>query len=470
MLVAAACGGSAPAPPSTAPAPAPVPGATQVTGRERLAWTQTGDGAAFSYRAYVDGVAAALDGVRCAASGAESECSAPLPSMSDGVHTVAVTAVSVESGIESERSAPITVQKVTARAASAATALPDAALAVTGDRGAGRPDRARDIGFGLAADVVARDVRMPAQLGPLPDGRVLVAETGGRVRVVYPDERDRDSVALDAEALLEPPVGGALALTVDPDFATTHRVFVAYAYRDGAEGLRARIVRLREVGDRLGEPATIFESPIALEVATAGGAEGMMADGLRMAFGPDGLLYAVLPAGSRFVGQPAASVPVAAVVRLTAEGRTPADGPLTGVHAHPLAFGWHPSTRRLHGVLADGPAAALAGPLGGAGGAGTATAHFRSERDGAESLLRFDALTGQGWRDLAPLVADAVRGVPDGVVRLAVPADLDGLLPGIRGRLGDLVSRDGVVYAAITDEPRGRGTGEPTGVVVRLRP
>ena len=51
ILVASACSGSK-EPPASVPL---VPGATQVTGRERLSWEQPDDAAAYTYRAYVDG-------------------------------------------------------------------------------------------------------------------------------------------------------------------------------------------------------------------------------------------------------------------------------------------------------------------------------------------------------------------------------------------------------------------------------
>ena len=199
-------------------------------------------------------------------------------------------------------------------------------------------------------------------------------------------------------------------------------------------------------------------------------AERALAEGPRLAFGPDRLLYAALPAGLGFDGHPAASRPVPAVVRLTAEGRTPADGAMTGVNAHPLAFGWHPSTRELLGLLLDGPAGALVQSLDGARGrAGESKARFRAEHDGVTRLLRFDTLAANGALDLASLAAGAMRALPAGVVRLGVPVDLDGLVPGLSGWLHDLVSRDGVVYAAMSDDPTSRGSGGTTGVIVRLR-
>lgn len=472
-LIAAGCGGKSPAPPPAPSTPGPsVPGATIVTGTERLWWSQGGDSSRMSFRAYVDGTAVRLDRVNCAPATPDAECAAPLPRLTDGVHTIEVAAVYDGTDAESARSETITVQKVTARAAASATALPDAATGRSGQQGPGAV--ALDVGFGLTADVVARDVRMPAQLGPLPDGRVFVVEYGGRVSVVYPGDPGRMSVALEAADLRHPSPAGALALAVDPDFSATRHAFVAYTYVDGAGRPRARILRLREVGDRLGEPSAIFDAALSPETSAAGDAatvaERALAEGPRLAFGPDRLLYAALPAGLGFDGHPAASRPVPAVVRLTAEGRTPADGAMTGVNAHPLAFGWHPSTRELLGLLLDGPSGALVQSLDGARGrAGESKARFRAEHDGVTRLLRFDTLAANGALDLASLAAGAMRALPAGVVRLGVPVDLDGLVPGLSGWLHDLVSRDGVVYAAISDDPTSRGSGGTTGVIVRLR-
>jgi len=480
-LVAAGCGGGkspAPPPPS-APGPG-VPGATIVTGQERLAWSQGGDLWRLSFRAWVDDTPVDLEGVSCGPGNPEPECTAALPAMADGVHTIQVAAVYVETGAESERSGTITVQKVSARTAQSASALPDA--------GAGRvvlpaPEGALLSMAGVVADVVARDVRMPAQLGALPDGRLLVADAGGRVRLVYPDAPARQAEALDAATLLTPPPSGGLAVAVSPEFASNRHVFIADTYRDGEHGLRTRIVRLREVGDRLGEPATLFDAAVSPSGGAAGGAPGAAAldaaaveadvpvdGGPRLAFSPEGMLHALLPPGLIFDGQPAASAPVAAVARITPDGRTPGDGGLEGVTRHPLAVAWHPATRQLLGLMPDGPSRALVRPLGGGrGGADAAIARFRSDDDGAGRLLRFDTLMADGVLDLVHLAAGASAGLPPAVVRLSVPADLDGIVPGLRGRLTDLVSRDGVAYAVVSGDSAGAGRPDTTGTVIRLR-
>lgn len=472
-LAASGCGGRSPEPPPSTSGPI-VPGVTVVTGRERMAWTQADGGRRLAFVAYVDDVAVRLDAASCTPGSPDMECAAPLPTMADGVRTIAIAAVDVATGAEGERSEPIRVQKVAARATASPAALPDAGA------GAGRVALSASGGVPgltfapLAADVVARDVRMPAQLGVTPDGRLLVAEAGGRVRLVHPDDPGRQVVALEAAALFDPPPAGDLALAVAPDFAASRHVFVAYTHRDNAGQARTRIVRLREAGDTLGEPATVFDAPIAPEAGrdgeTAVGSRPEDTRGPRLAFGPDGLLYALLPPGLAFDGQPAASTPLAAVARLTPEGRTPVDGGLKGLTRHPLAVAWHPATRQLLGLLPDGPARALVRPLGGrrAGTDDGGIARFRADDAGAGPVLRFDALTAEGALSVAQAAAGTVAALPAGVVRLAVPADLDGLVPGLDGRLEDLVSRDGVIYAAVsTGAAR---SGDATGVIVRLRP
>src|SRR6185295_5131367 len=73
--------------------------------------------------------------------------------------------------------------------------------------------------------------------------------------------------------------------------------------------------------------------------------------GPRMAFGPDRLLYVMLPPGLEFVNEPAASTPRASMLRLTDEGRVASGEPLSGVTSTPLAFTWHPTTGALWVML-----------------------------------------------------------------------------------------------------------------------
>lgn len=489
--VTSACDGGSPTPPAPI-GPEPVPGATQVTGRERVAWEQPGDGTSYSFRAYVDDVVVELTAASCTVTGVESQCSAPLPAMSDGVHALQLVAVSPY-GDESERSDPITLQKITARAAQTASALPDAVAAW--------PANAHASGPAAAAEVLARDVRLPAQLAALPDGRLLVAEAGGRVRVVDLEARQPAGVALEAGALLDPAPGGALAIAAHPDFMTTRHAFLSDLYRDDRDSLRLRVVRVREAGGRLGEPATIFVADVAPHQAPDGGAAPHTtpeAGGPRLVFGADGLLYVSLPPGLVFDREPAASEPVAAVVRLAADGSRPTKGALQGVTAHPLAFASHPASGELMAVVSDGPADAtlrgLAVPAASFVPGAASPLRVRLDRDGTVPLLRIDTLTagaalaaitgspaGATASATAGASADTTPSATVGVVataaalwphtvRLAVPAELDGLVPGLNGHLTDLVTQGGAIYGVVADAAGGADAAEPHGVIVRFRP
>lgn len=464
-FVATACDGGSPTPPGPV-TPAPVPGATQVTGRERLAWLQPGNGTQVSFRAYVDDAGVSLDTATCVVEGGESQCSAPLPPMSDGVHTVEVVAVAAP-GIESERSSAITLQKVTARAARLASALPDAGHA-----------RAVAAAPGLVvaapvAEVVARGIRMPAQLAALPDGRLLVAEAGGRVRMLHPEQSEPAAVALEAGSLLNPAPTGPLAVAAHPDFAATGHAYLADLYVADRSRWRLRIVRLREVGGMLGEPATIFDAAVATAVSTDG-AGVSITDGPRLAFGGDRLLYASLPPGFAFDGHPAASRPVPAIVRLTADGQTPAGGGLAGVTSHPLGFTWHPLTGDLLSFMASDSGAVTVHGLGAPSGArewsARAVGQLSAEHDSGSRLLRVAPLSSFEAADLSHITALAAAGHLPSAVRLSIPTDLETLWPGIAGHLGDLVTHAGTLYAVVGDPPASTDSGPAEGMVVRLLP
>src|SRR5262245_25283563 len=78
-----------------------------IRGTERLGWNQTaGDAnelASYQYAIYVDGVRAELTGTNCspAGSGQNFSCSAPLPPLSSGQHTLQVATFSRAGGSES---------------------------------------------------------------------------------------------------------------------------------------------------------------------------------------------------------------------------------------------------------------------------------------------------------------------------------------------------------------------------------
>src|SRR5262245_26268923 len=110
-----ACGRSAPDPPTVTP---PVAGET-ITGSERIGWDQrAGDNAELAtirYVAYVDGARNELAEVSCAAAATANgyACTAPLPRMTAGAHTIEIASFVQDGSLfESARSAPLRVTVV----------------------------------------------------------------------------------------------------------------------------------------------------------------------------------------------------------------------------------------------------------------------------------------------------------------------------------------------------------------------
>ena len=475
-LVLSSCGGSSPAPVASEPVPA---GATRVTGTERLAWQQAGDVSSIQFVIYVDGGPVPLDATTCNGTAPETECSSPLPPLTDGTHTLAVAARSTISGAESPRSEPITVQKVSARSIVSAASLPDARAASGGARleaTVTAPD-----GKAFTADVVARSVRTPIQLASTPDGRVLVADGGGLVRVVHPGQPERVEAALDPRALLNPPPISPIALALHPEFARNQFVYISFVVRERDEGTRLRIVRMREAADTLGEPATILEAPLVTASPVARSADGpgmgtltdgMISAGSRMAFGPDGLLYVLLPPGFEFDGHPAASRPLASMLRLTDEGRLPDGGGVSGIARHPLGFAWHPTSGVLWGIMPGDGGEAQVRPLADAGFATSQVTGHAVIRIIDDADQRPVALEPQdaGAFEVARAFVDGFDRASSGAVRLGVAVLAEKLLNGLSGRVLDVVAGNGTVYLAMDDvgQPDG-SSGDNAGFIVRLR-
>lgn len=475
LMVLTSCGGSSPPDRPSPDTPPAVPGATTVYGTERLNWLQPGDLSGLVFRAYVDGNPIALDTATCNGLTLDAECSSPLPPLSDGVHTIAVAALS-DSGA-SEISEAITVQKVAARSVVSAASLPDARVAP------GEPHVEATVtaygGQAFAIDVIARGLTGPVQLASTPDGRLLVADGDARVRLVRPGEPESPDHALDARALLQPAPTGGLGVAVHPDFARNHFVYVSFLARDPPDRTVLRIVRLREVGDTLGEPLSLFDAPLVGTGRTSRHADDgpgiavpadVTRESPRLAFGPDGLLYALLPPGIEFHNEPAASSPHPSMLRIADDGRLPDVGPLTGIVAHPLGLAWHPSTAALWLIVPGANGEALVQPSGvspvaGVEGVGRGVLRMTEGAGVSSGTL---VLQQSGVLQLAPSFQPGMTPESIGVLRLVVPILAESVLTGVSGRIVDMVPAGaGTLYLTTSDASDRSAAGD---VVVRLRP
>jgi glucose/arabinose dehydrogenase len=214
-------------------------------------------------------------------------------------------------------------------------------------------------GSSARATVVADDVESPVDLAFAPDGRVFVAERGGRVRIVRPPSTAASAGQAQASTvtsagqtglLVEPAIsladtlgtGGALlALALDPEFARTRYAFVIYTAPARSGELMFTLARFREVSDTLGDRAVLLDGVPASSSPSAA-----------LRFGPDGKLYAAFDdAGDARRRHDPGSLN-GKVLRLNGDGTTPADArggtPVWGGgYGSPAALDWDPVTSTL---------------------------------------------------------------------------------------------------------------------------
>jgi len=197
---------------------------------------------------------------------------------------------------------------------SLATALPAFAQA----------HRAQDHAFRVVE--VVRGLEQPWGLAFLPDGRMLVTEKGGRLRVVADGKLDPRPVAGMPEVAVHGQ-GGLMDVALHPKFAENGLVYVSFAAR-GADGVGTELARGRLVGHRLEELKVIFrQSPK--------GSTGRHF-GSRIVFDRAGYLYLTLGDRGEMERAQRPGDHAGSVIRLHDDGRVPADNPFVG------RSGWKP--------------------------------------------------------------------------------------------------------------------------------
>lgn len=156
----------------------------------------------------------------------------------------------------------------------------------------------------------------------LPDGRMLVTETGGVLRLVT--QAGVRTAITGVPAVATGGQGGLLDVAIDPAFATNRRVYLSYS-ESGTGGTGLAVARgTLAAGDASLENVTVIwrQAPkIANDTRHFGG---------RMAFSPDGFLF--ITAGERHQGAPAQDLAgtLGKTIRLNPDGSIPASNPFVG--------------------------------------------------------------------------------------------------------------------------------------------
>jgi aldose sugar dehydrogenase len=168
---------------------------------------------------------------------------------------------------------------------------------------------------------VARGLEHPWGLAFLPDGRLLVTERPGRLRLVEPGVRLSDSLA-GVPAVAAGGQGGLLDVALSPGFAQDRLVYLSFS-EPGAGGASTAVARGR-LGERGLEGTEVVWRQLPKVNST-------FHWGSRLVFRADGTLFVTV--GDRMSHREAAqdlAVTIGKIVRINPDGSAPRDNPFVG--------------------------------------------------------------------------------------------------------------------------------------------
>lgn len=193
-------------------------------------------------------------------------------------------------------------------------------------------------------ETLTEGLEHPWSLAFLPDGRMLVTERVGRLRLIEADGRlVEDPIAGLPEAFIAAQAG-LMEVALDPDYPDNRWLYLSYAHGD-AEANNTRLIRARLVGDELRDIDVLFTAqPLKAGAAHYGG---------RIAFLADKTL--VLTLGDGFDWREQAQNPgnhLGKIVRLNRDGSVPPDNPLLALQgAAPEVYSL--GHRNVQGIVFD---------------------------------------------------------------------------------------------------------------------
>lgn len=210
----------------------------------------------------------------------------------------------------------------------------------------------------VAVEKVAAGLVHPWALAFLPDGRMLVTERPGRLRIISVDGTVSAPLAGTPQVLAKGQ-GGLMDVALHPDFDQNGLVYLSFA-EPGEGGACTALGRGRLAGERIEEFEVIFRQRPKVS--------GANHFGNRIVFSGDGHVFLTL--GERFKFEPAQELSnhLGAIVRIKDDGSIPDDNPFTG-EADAEGAIWSYGHRNIEAAAIDPATGAFwiaeMGPLGG---------------------------------------------------------------------------------------------------------
>ncbi|MFN3892790.1 MAG: PQQ-dependent sugar dehydrogenase [Beijerinckiaceae bacterium] len=212
----------------------------------------------------------------------------------------------------------------------------------------------------MSVETIAAGLENPWGLAFLPDGRMLVTEKPGRLRIVTRSGQVSNPVS-NVPRVAARGQGGLLDVAVSPDFARDRTVFLSYAEAGDGGTAGTALARGRLASDgALDDVRVIFRQTPKVD--------GGQHFGSRIAFARDGAIF--LTTGDRGKFDPAQDVSntIGVILRLNGDGSAVKDNPFAGRQgARPEIFSY--GHRNIQGAAIHPRTGALwvheMGPRGG---------------------------------------------------------------------------------------------------------
>jgi aldose sugar dehydrogenase len=197
----------------------------------------------------------------------------------------------------------------------------------------------------VEVEEIAKGLNEPWGLDFLPDGRMLVTERDGLMRIIAPD----GAAGAPIQGLPEVAArgqGGLLDIRIAPDFATSGHVFLSYAEpRDGGKSATAAMrARLTITGDSgtLSEAEVIFRQEPAIASTRHFGS--------RLIFDKTGALFITTgDRGSELDAAQDLASQIGKVIRITTDGKPAGGNPFLGQDGKDPAI-WSYGHRNIQGA------------------------------------------------------------------------------------------------------------------------
>lgn len=181
-------------------------------------------------------------------------------------------------------------------------------------------------------EVAARGLAHPWGVAFLPQGRFIVTERGGTLRVVQPDGKLSDPLA-GVPAVVATGQGGLLDVITDRDFERNRTVYLCYT--EPASAVAGASAADRGNGTALARATLSDDLRVLQDVRVIFRQQPKVGGGLhfgcRIVEAPDQTLYLSLgDRGTRMDDAQNLSTHIGKVVRITKDGKAPADNPFVG--------------------------------------------------------------------------------------------------------------------------------------------